>query len=79
MGLVVSVFMSGLLVPNYADTQNPYQEQITKGRNFLLTKLKNEKGVGYLGLGVMALIKTAPYHVSAQTKGRRTKSLNFKK
>ena len=62
--------IGGLLVPHYADAPNPYQEQIRKGREFLLAKLKNEKQVGYLGLGVMALIKTAPNHLSGPNKGK---------
>jgi hypothetical protein len=70
MGVVIPVLIGGLLLPHYADAPNPYQEQIRKGREFLLANLKNEKQVGYLGLGIMALIKTAPNHLSGPNKGK---------
>ena len=54
----------------FADGPNPYQANIDRGREYLFAKLKQEKRIGHLGLGVMALVKTAPVDVAGPNKGR---------
>jgi len=73
MGVVLPVLLGGLLAPGFADAPNPYQEQINKGRAFLLTRLKDYNEFGPLGIGILALIKTAPSHTDGPYKGKPKK------
>jgi len=59
--------------PAPADTPNPFQNQIDKGRQYLLGKLKADDRIGYLAVGTLALLKTAPFHVSGPDKGKMKK------
>ncbi|HVJ82359.1 MAG TPA: prenyltransferase/squalene oxidase repeat-containing protein, partial [Planctomycetia bacterium] len=43
-----------------ADEPNPYEAQIRKGRAFIYGALKDERRLGYLALGTLALQKTTP-------------------
>jgi hypothetical protein len=54
----------------FADGPNPYQANIDRGRAYLFDQLRNERRIGHLGLGVMALLKTAPVDVAGPNKGR---------
>ena len=58
----------------FADDQNPYQANIDRGRGYLFDRLPRETSIGSLGLGVMALLKTAPIEVAGPNKGRPRKT-----
>jgi len=67
MGLAFSLLFSAF-VPGFAEEPNPYQANITRGRAFLFARLKDQNEPGYLGLGVMALVKTAPIENGVRKK-----------
>lgn len=73
MGAVLSLVLSAATT-GYADPPNPFQKNIDRGRAFLFAKLKDERRIGHLALGVMALLKTAPHEASGPNKGRPTKT-----
>jgi hypothetical protein len=73
MSVMFSVLVGSALAPGLADAPNPYQDCIDKGRTFLLKAMKSERRLGYLALGTMALIKTAPSHVQGPNKGKTKK------
>jgi hypothetical protein len=74
MGVSLSLAFIAAAGLGFADAKNPYQANIERGRAFLFEKMKDEKRIGYLGLGVMALLKTAPIETSGPLKGRFKKT-----
>jgi len=73
MGVILPLLVGGVLAPAYADQANPYQREIDKGRAYLLSKLKSQNQLGYFGLALMALIKTAPSYADGPNKGKPKK------
>jgi hypothetical protein len=71
MGVVCSLLFASV---GSADEPNRYQANIDKGRSYLSARMKEEKRIGYLGLGVMALLKTAPHETEGPSKGRPKKT-----
>lgn len=59
--------------PALADKPNPFQSQIDKGRQYLLGKMKSDDALGYLAVTTLALLKTAPSHVSGPERGKMKK------
>jgi len=52
-----------------ADQPNPFQDNIDRGRAYLLKELKNAD-MGRLAIGTLALLKTAPNFTSGPNKGK---------
>src|SRR5262249_39843801 len=47
---------------------------IDRGRAYLLTEMQRPRSLGHFGLGVMALLKTAPLETDGPNKGRHKKT-----